>query len=888
MRTSTPMSGANVNSAMVDPWPSPWRPGPSHSSRQNLHSKMKQSSLRWRSDMLSELMMSSDEESEVPYQSIPRNEDDADTLELAIHNKRERNDAIKILKKTKNSGGNNIPVAEESDEAPMNPQPMQPIRMINKTKHTLQLSDISPSEEEEFSRTNIESSLVRRNIYEDKGRGRQTLNKNQKVVHAQVHSENTDEDESHVTANEDDNKRDGSPPVSEYGKGSFEGNIKMEKGKNKKTLVENSTKSNKRTAINAVRKKKPTSEYESDDTSNKGDESPPLSEHGKGNSRMANERNKNTPVKHSTKSYKSAAPNKGEKRTPISENEPDDTSNKGDESPPLSEHGKGNSRMANERNKNTPVKHSTKSYKSAAPNKGEKRTPISENEPDDTSNKGDESPPLSEHGKGNSRMANERNKNTPVKHSTKSYKSAAPNKGEKRTPISENEPDVRRSKRNRVRRLEYWRGETIEYKLGMDNCLEVVGIIPGSPDYICSPLLQKGPIPRSGSETMEDYDSVTEKQKKMSPKKIPQMSVKSRRENAADNEIDDTSNKGDESPPLSEHGKGNSRMANERNKNTPVKHSTKSYKSAAPNKGEKRTPISENEPDDTSNKGDESPPLSEHGKGNSRMANERNKNTPVKHSTKSYKSAAPNKGEKRTPISENEPDVRRSKRNRVRRLEYWRGETIEYKLGMDNCLEVVGIIPGSPDYICSPLLQKAKRKDNITALVDKDEGSRRKSIALSHGNNVIMHGPIPRSGSETMEDYDSVTEKQKKMSPKKIPQMSVKSRRENAADNEIECFSTFRIDPETAESDVTVLNGLEVPSMSAGLIKVAPFAVKRDLVNDESSLVSFILNGSVTVQILRTTRTLKKGEIFFVPRGVHYSIANKSPKTAVITYMMYE
>ncbi|KAJ4437386.1 hypothetical protein ANN_17530 [Periplaneta americana] len=158
-------------------------------------------------------------EAEFTYQSIPRNEDDADTLELAATHKNDKQDKTYTP---------------------------------------------SVSEEEEFSRTNIESSLVRRNIYEDKGRGRQTLNKNQKVVHAQVHSENTDEDESHVTANEDDNKRDGSPPVSEYGKGSFEGNIKMEKGKNKKTLVENSTKSNKRTAINAVRKKKPTSEYESE------------------------------------------------------------------------------------------------------------------------------------------------------------------------------------------------------------------------------------------------------------------------------------------------------------------------------------------------------------------------------------------------------------------------------------------------------------------------------------------------------------------------------------------------------------------------------------------------------------------------------------------------
>jgi hypothetical protein len=41
-------------------------------------------------------------------------------------------------------------------------------------------------------------------------------------------------------------------------------------------------------------------------------------------------------------------------------------------------------------------------------------------------------------------------------------------------------------------------------------------------------------------------------------------------------------------------------------------------------------------------------------------------------------------------------DLRRSKRKRVKPLEYWRGERIQYKVGADLCREVAGIDSGLP------------------------------------------------------------------------------------------------------------------------------------------------------------------------------------------------
>ncbi|KAJ4448289.1 hypothetical protein ANN_10303 [Periplaneta americana] len=52
-----------------------------------------------------------------------------------------------------------------------------------------------------------------------------------------------------------------------------------------------------------------------------------------------------------------------------------------------------------------------------------------------------------------------------------------------------------------------------------------------------------------------------------------------------------------------------------------------------------------------------------------------------------------------------------------------------------------------------------------------------------------------------------------------------------------ECFSTFRIESETVESDMPILTGLEAPGMSAGIMSIEPSFVVNDLVNDEFNLL---------------------------------------------------
>ncbi|XP_069681746.1 uncharacterized protein [Periplaneta americana] len=318
-------------------------------------------------------------------------------------------------------------------------------------------------------------------------------------------------------------------------------------------------------------------------------------------------------------------------------------------------------------------------------------------------------------------------------------------------------------------------------------------------------------------------DSPIKSSKKAAPKAIRKRKLSSEKPDG---------NKTNESPPV-ERGKrisqGNIRKTEEKTKKSLVGSPIKSSKKASPKTIRKTKPASENKPDSIQSSGSET--LQDH----ENVTGKRKKMSPKEIRQNSPRSS-------RKSGTDNEDGVRRSKRKRVRRLEYWRGERIEYKVGIDNCREVVGISAGNPDFGQSVRRYKARRKHIITDLLDRDQDFRRNLIPMSHGSS---------------------------------PQMC-------------ECFSTFRIESETVESDMPILTGLEAPGMSAGIMSIEPSFVVNDLVNDEFNLVSFIMSGTVTVKIKKMKRTLRKSEIFFVPKGIHYSISNMSRNEAVIGYTLYE
>jgi centromere protein C len=202
--------------------------------------------------------------------------------------------------------------------------------------------------------------------------------------------------------------------------------------------------------------------------------------------------------------------------------------------------------------------------------------------------------------------------------------------------------------------------------------------------------------------------------------------------------------------------------------------------------------------------------------------------------------------EKTSDMEHNEvTDLRRSKRHRVKPLEYWRGERIKYKTGADRCREVEGIDPGFPS--CQRI-HREHRVLNAKKILQSVEGDSkepdsRKLVSVPYGNGM----------------------------------------------RELECFSTFRIDSDVAkcmEGNCDVYTALKVPGMSTGYVEIGPLCESCSVIH--SNLVFCIVVGELTVTIHETAMKLGKGEIFFVPKGVSHLLRNDGEGKSVLAFTKYD
>lgn len=202
--------------------------------------------------------------------------------------------------------------------------------------------------------------------------------------------------------------------------------------------------------------------------------------------------------------------------------------------------------------------------------------------------------------------------------------------------------------------------------------------------------------------------------------------------------------------------------------------------------------------------------------------------------------------EEKTSDEHNEiTDLRRSKRQRVKPLEYWRGERIKYKIGADRCREVAGIDPGFPSCQRVHREHRVFYGKKILQCVEEDskEPDSRKLVSVPCGNGM----------------------------------------------RELECFSTFRIDSDVAkcvEGNCDVYTALKVPGMSTGYVEIGPHCESCSIIH--SNLVFCIVVGELTVTIHKTAMKVGKGEIFFVPKGVSHLLRNDGEEKSVLAFTKYD
>jgi hypothetical protein len=104
-----------------------------------------------------------------------------------------------------------------------------------------------------------------------------------------------------------------------------------------------------------------------------------------------------------------------------------------------------------------------------------------------------------------------------------------------------------------------------------------------------------------------------------------------------------------------------------------------------------------------------------------------------------------------------------------------------------------------------------------------------------------------------------------------------------------ECFSIFCIDSDVAkcmEGNYAVYTAPKVPGMSTGYVEIGSVCESCSVI--DSNLVFCIVVGELTATIHETATKVRKGEIFFVPKGVSHLLRNDGEEKSALAFTKYD
>ncbi|GAA5848563.1 hypothetical protein JCM8547_004552 [Rhodosporidiobolus lusitaniae] len=202
--------------------------------------------------------------------------------------------------------------------------------------------------------------------------------------------------------------------------------------------------------------------------------------------------------------------------------------------------------------------------------------------------------------------------------------------------------------------------------------------------------------------------------------------------------------------------------------------------------------------------------------------------------------------------------VRRSTRQRIEPLEYWRNERVIYKrrqsgIGMNAIVRV-------PKEEPAPLTKAGKKKGSHGG-DSKRGGSAR---ASSRGATVKAEEVNPEEGCDDMTDPDGL----------------VWSWEGNAEISRRIAFTKKMMDPKPTFDGQFAFQKIyqELDYLAGGVMVIPPGKQKATKPAKDNSYVFYVIQGSVSVTIHRVRFTVGPGGTFFVPRGNHYAIQATSSR----------
>nr|XP_020006743.1 centromere protein C [Castor canadensis]XP_020006744.1 centromere protein C [Castor canadensis] len=209
-------------------------------------------------------------------------------------------------------------------------------------------------------------------------------------------------------------------------------------------------------------------------------------------------------------------------------------------------------------------------------------------------------------------------------------------------------------------------------------------------------------------------------------------------------------------------------------------------------------------------------------------------------------------------LPSNTPNVRRSKRVRLKPLEYWRGERIDYQEKSSGGVVIGGIL--SPVTVSS----KRKAKGNMRKV---NKIANRKRICLDNDerkNRLVVNMDIPLGD------------------PLQPTQVKDPETREIILMDLVRPRDTYQFFVEHGK--LKVYKTLDTPFFSTGTLILGPFEEKGKQHVGQDILVFYVNFGDLLCTLHETTYIITTGDSFYVPSGNYYNIKNLLNKESVLLF----
>ncbi|XP_012616447.1 centromere protein C [Microcebus murinus] len=209
-------------------------------------------------------------------------------------------------------------------------------------------------------------------------------------------------------------------------------------------------------------------------------------------------------------------------------------------------------------------------------------------------------------------------------------------------------------------------------------------------------------------------------------------------------------------------------------------------------------------------------------------------------------------------LPSNTPNVRRTKRIRLKPLEYWRGERIDYKGRPSGGFVISGIL--SPDII--PSKRKAKGNEgkvNKIAMqkricLDNDERKSRLMVNL----DIPLGDPLQPTRVKDPETRDI------------IPMDLIRPR---------DTYQFF-----VTHGELKVYKTLDTPLFSTGKLVLGPHQEKGKQHVGPDILVFYVNFGDLLCTLHETSYIITTGDSFYIPSGNYYNIKNLLNEESVLLF----